>query len=304
MKLIPASVALKMSRQMLSLQKSSPNLLFGAGIVGAVGSTVLACRATLRVEEVLTEIQGTLETVKTTQHHDYSEKDRSKDEYVVKVQGALALAKLYAPAIALGVVSVAALTKSHTILNERNAALTAAYAAIERSFAEYRSRVVDKYGEVADQHMRYGVEKGDFVDPDTGRTRKIDRVDGEVVPSQYARFFDPLCSLWQKEPEYNRLFLKCQQNYANDLLHARGHLFLNEVYQMLGLDHSKAGAVTGWILSDEGDNFVDFGVFTGTDAVRDFVNGREGSILLDFNVDGLIYDKIEGITGGRTWRRK
>lgn len=300
MNLIPKGLGLAVSRQILSVQKSSPNLLFGAGIVGMMGSTVLACRATLKVEEVLDEIQETMEKVKTTQHKDYSDKDRAKDTTIVQVQGALSLVKLYLPAAALGVVSVVALTKSHHILNERNAALTAAYAAVERSFNEYRARVVEKYGDAADQHMRYGSEKGELVDPDTGRTRKIDRVaDGQ--PSQYARFFDQLNPLWDKTPEYNRLFLKCQQNYANDLLHARGHVFLNEVYKTLGIDHSKAGAVVGWVLSDDGDNFIDFGVFTGTDAVRDFVNGREGSILLDFNVDGLIYDKIEGVRG--SWRK-
>lgn len=250
----------------------------------------------------MTEIQGTLDTVKTTEHKDYSEKDRARDTTIVQVQGAVKIGRLYLPAVALGVVSVAALTKSHNILNERNAALTAAYAAIERTFNEYRSRVVDKYGFDADQHMRYGSEKGEIVDPDTGRTRKIDRVADEA-PSQYARFFDPTCSNWSKEPEYNRLFLKCQQNYANDLLHARGHVFLNEVYDMLGLERSKAGSVVGWVLSEDGDNFVDFGVFTGTDAIRDFVNGREASILLDFNVDGLIYDKIESVGEKLSWQK-
>lgn len=302
MNLIPKGLGLAMSRQMLSMQKSSPNLLFGAGIVGAVGSTVLACRATLKVEGVLNEIQETLETVKTTQHSDYSDKDRARDTTIVQVQGAVKIGRLYLPAVALGVVSVAALTKSHNILNERNAALTAAYAAIERTFSEYRNRVVEKYGYDADQHMRYGSQKGEIVDPDSGRTRKIDRVSDDS-PSQYARFFDPTCSNWSKEPEYNRLFLKCQQNYSNDLLHARGHVFLNEVYDMLGLERSKAGSVVGWVLNENGDNFVDFGVFTGTDAVRDFVNGREASILLDFNVDGLIYDKIESVGERLSWQK-
>jgi hypothetical protein len=64
---------------------------------------------------------------------------------------------------------------------------------------------------------------------------------------------------------------------------------------MLGIDRSKAGSVVGWVITKEGtgDNFIDFGVFDGDNPrARDFVNGREGSILLDFNVDGVIYDKI------------
>jgi hypothetical protein len=71
-------------------------------------------------------------------------------------------------------------------------------------------------------------------------------------------------------------------------------VFLNEVYRAIGADHTQAGSVVGWILSDTGDNYIDFGVFNGQDGdrIRDFVNGREGAVLLDFNVDGLIWDKI------------
>jgi hypothetical protein len=95
---------------------------------------------------------------------------------------------------------------------------------------------------------------------------------------------------WQKNSEHNKLFLKCQQSYANDMLQARGHVFLNEVYSWLGLEHSKAGAVVGWVINSDGDNFVDFGIFDPGNSR--FVNGQERSILLDFNVDGVIYDKI------------
>ena len=61
---------------------------------------------------------------------------------------------------------------------------------------------------------------------------------------------------------------------------------------MLGIPRSQAGAVVGWVLG-EGDDYIDFGMFDGNNmATRDFVNGYERSILLDFNVDGVIYDLI------------
>ena len=89
------------------------------------------------------------------------------------------------------------------------------------------------------------------------------------------------------------LFLRTQQNYANDLLKARGHLFLNEVYSMLGIPHTSAGAIVWWTIGAGGDNYVDFGIFTrDSQVVREFVNGYERSILLDFNVDGVIWDMI------------
>ena len=109
--------------------------------------------------------------------------------------------------------------------------------------------------------------------------------------SVYARFFDEGCEQWSKNPEYNLMFLRSQQNYYNDMLKSRGHVFLNEVYDALGIPRTQAGAVVGWMISDNGDNFIDFGVFDGDrPRARDFVNGYERSILLDFNVDGVIYD--------------
>lgn len=112
--------------------------------------------------------------------------------------------------------------------------------------------------------------------------------------SQYARFFDSGCAAWNEDPEYNLLFLKQQQNYANDLLKAKGHLFLNEVYDMLTIPRSKAGQVVGWVYNDEnpiGDNRVDFGIYAEHNTSA--INGFERSILLDFNVDGDILKYID-----------
>jgi hypothetical protein len=169
----------------------------------------------------------------------------------------------------------------------------AAYGALEKGFDEYRRRVVEKYGEEEDRNFRYGSREVDVVD-DKGKVNKVLRV-GDDIPSVYARFFDPTSTSWNKNPDYNFVFLRSQQNWANDLLKIRGHVFLNEVYDMLGLERSKAGSVVGWILiGDYRDNYIDFGLFDGDDqAARDFVNGREGSVLLDFNVDGVIWDKLD-----------
>lgn len=304
MKFVPESVGRMIAHNTLLVQKNSPQLLFGVGIVGMVGSTVLACRATLKMDEVMDEAQKKLALAKTLEHDEYSEKDRSRDISLIYFQTGVKTVKMYGPAIIVGGLSIAALTKSHTILSKRNAALTAAYAALEKGFNEYRARVIEKYGEEQDRNFRYGTQQVEVVDPDTNRKKIVTRV-GPGDPSIYARFFDYTSSSWSKEPEYNLIFLKCQQNYANDLLRSRGHVFLNEVYDMLGIPRSKAGAVVGWLLSRHGDtdNFINFGVFDGrTDQARDFVNGTEGAILLDFNVDGVIYDKIDTPEEDLSWQ--
>jgi hypothetical protein len=290
MRYIPNSVTQKIGRQILLGRKHSPTILFAGGVVGAVTSTVLACRATLKLDEVLKETRNHIEDVRTLNHDNYNEQDRRQDLTVLYVRGTVKVVKLYSPAIAIGALSIAALTGSHNILTKRNAGLTAAYAALEKGFKEYRQRVVDEFGEDKDCEFRYGAESYEITDS-KGKTKTVKRV-GTKDPSVYARFFDQLCPDWQKTPEYNMFFLKSCQNYANDLLHSRGHIFLNEVYDMIGLDRSQAGAVVGWRLGN-GDDFVDFGIFNGkSNNSRDFVNGREGAILLDFNVDGTMYDKI------------
>jgi hypothetical protein len=306
MKFLSESMQRGVSRQLLVAQKNSPQFLFVGGVAGMVGSTVLACRATLKLQDVLEEAEKELKLpVQVREDHPekYSDDDQRKDTVIIYIRTSAKIARMYAPAIVLGAASIGMLTKSHNILNERNAALTAAYAALDKGFREYRQRVVDKYGEEEDQRLRYETEI--VVEQRAGKEKPDTRERvGPGAASVYARFFDQLSANWSKQPEYNKLFLRCQQNYANDLLQMRGHVFLNEVYRMLGLPHSKAGAVVGWLRSQDGDNYIDFGVFTndGSDKVRDFVNGYEGSVLLDFNVDGVIYDKIEDHGETLSWQ--
>lgn len=304
MKLVPVGVSQAIGRQALQLNASSPKLLFGVGVAGMIGSTVLACRATLKLEGVLEQTQSDLHAAKATrdQHPEkYSEGDHKKDTAIIVSRGVLNVVKIYGPAIIVGSVAVGCLTKSHNILQERNAALAAAYAAVDKAFEKYRERVIEKHGEEEDRYFRYGSEDVEIVDEETGKVVTVTRVSNDE-PSMYARFFDQLSPSWNKEPEYNLVFLRCQQNWANDLLKTRGHVFLNEVYDMLGIPRTKAGQVVGWCVSDEGDNFIDFGIYDNQDRVRDFVNGREGAILLDFNVDGIIHHKIENHGEGQPWQ--
>jgi len=306
MSLVPEAINRVVARNALLAQRSSPGVLLGVGIVGMVGTTILACRATLKMEEVLDEAKEKLDMARTLEHVEYSEKDRKRDVSLIYFQSGVKIAKLYSPAIIVGVCSIAALTKSHQILTTRNTAIMAAYTALDRGFTEYRARVVNKYGADQDRDFRYGTEQVEIVDPKTEKKKIVKRVDTSQEPSIYAKFFDRFSANWSKEPEYNLLFLKAQQNYANDILHARGHVLLNDVYDMLGIPRTKAGAIVGWVLSRDGttDDFVSFGVFEGkTDKVRDFVNGREGEILLDFNVDGVIWDKIDKPVEGLSWQR-
>lgn len=303
---IKQSVTKMTGRTGLKLKKYSPEILMGVGVVGIVGSTLLACKSTLKLEEVMDNAKEQLEqidhVVENPQNYtmEYTIEDAKKDKALVYVKTAVEFGKLYGPALLLGTASIGMILGSHNIMKKRNLAVVAAYKAAEESFANYRRRVVEEFGEEKDFAFKNGlIQKEETVTekgPD-GKNKKVKKTVDELDPnhtSQYARFFDDGSKNWGKNPEYNMLFLKAQQNYANDLLKARGHVFLNEVYDMLGIPRSQAGSVVGWVLNEENDNFVDFGMYNVNDVhARDFINGYESSILLDFNVDGVIYDLID-----------
>jgi hypothetical protein len=293
--------------QALLAQKHSPTILFGVGVVSMVGSTVLACRATLKLDEVLSHIESEkskaqqvkdlVEAEEYTGEETYTDSEMKRDLSIIIVRGTVQVVKLYGPAVILGGIGVVCLTKSHRILMDRNAALTAAFVAVDRAFKQYRERVIDRYGEETDRDLRYDYEEVDVIDEETGKvTAQYQVTEGEH--GLYSRWFDSENGNWNQGPfdERNWLWLRTQQNWANDMLKSRGHLFLNEVYSMLGLAHTSPGAIVGWVYrrdNERGDNYVDFGCWDQHNDPERFFNGRDGAILLDFNVDGSIWDLMD-----------
>ena len=289
----------------MKVRKYSPEILAGVGVVGVIASTVMACKATTKLNDILAESKEQLEQIKTVAvdpayADKYTEDDAKKDTTITYVQTGVKVAKLYAPSVILCASSLGCLLASNNILRKRNAALSAAYMTVDKSFKEYRRRVAERFGDEVEKEIRYNIKAKEIVTVDeegneVKETVKVmEGADNPTTYSDYARFFDESCPAWQNDPEYNLTFLRAQQQYANDLLKAQGRLFLNDVYKMLGIDITKAGQVVGWVYDPDcpvGDNFVDFGIYDmSKERVRAFVNGYEPNILLDFNVDGNIWD--------------
>lgn len=299
-----------LNRTGLKLKKHSPEILLVTGVAGVVASSIMACKATLKVQDVLDEAKGQLDTIHEVvanpeRANKYTVEDSKKDMAIVYTQTGVKLIKLYGPSIALGIASLSCIIGSNRILNKRNVALAAAYATVDKGFKEYRERVIERFGKELDKELKYNIkaeeveevtvdEKGN--ETVTKKTIKVADLDDPNKYSPYSIVFDDGNHGWDKDPELTKFYLIQQQNWANDLLKSRGHLFLNEVYDMLGAPRTKAGAQVGWIY-DEGndnyDNFVDFGIFNiNSRKARDFINGYEKVIILDFNVDGVILDLI------------
>lgn len=290
-------VTSKAGRQILTLQKHSPRLLFGAGIVGVIGTAVLTARATLKLDGVLEEHRVTAEDLVHASETNMPEEQVTKLKAVLYTRTAMRVVKLYGPAVVVGAASIACLTSSHHILTNRNAGLMVAYSTLEKGFNKYRERVMADAGSEKDREYMYGSEERSFVKVNKNGTEKTvveTHVDPDG-PSGYAKLFGKdTTNNWNAEPSYNVLFLRSIQNYLNDRLQARGHVFLNEAYDDLGLERTPAGAVVGWVRDGNGDGFIDFGIFDETMQPKhfDFFTGREDSIWLDFNVDGVVYNLI------------
>lgn len=290
----------------LKLKKHSPEILVVGGVVGLVASGVMACKATTKLSAILDDSKEQIELFDKVAanpemvNEEYTVEDAEKDKKIVKVQTAVKVAKLYAPSIAVGVVSIGAIFASNNIMRKRNIALGAAYATVDRAFKDYRNRVVDRFGEELDKELRYNLktkEVKETVEDENGKKKTVKRnikYMDSPMPSEFAVIYDDGCAGWTKDPEDNKFFLIQQQRYANERLKRRGYLSLNEVYELLGFPSTKAGQVVGWLYdckdpNYKGDDFVDFGLYNvDCEPNRDFVNGYERNIILDFNVAPII----------------
>lgn len=301
-KSIPQIIGRKGGNLTLLAKKHSPEVLLGVGIAGGITAAVMACKATIKAKEVFDDYSDDLIQLDMAKDCDIDKKEIRKIQNKIYFEIGKKLTKLYLPPVALGVASVTCVVGSHGILSRRNTALAAAYSMINDRFTGYRSRVRDEFGDEKDKELYFGTHKEVIEVEQEGKNGKKKKVKETVnvgnpyEMSQYAVCFDESSKNWENDPFYNKMFLTNMQNLANDKLRLNGHLFLNEVYDMLGIPRTPDGCVTGWVYmpGDESrDNYVDFGIFNiYNEAHRDFVNGYESRIWLDFNVDGYIQPLI------------
>jgi len=294
----PEGITSKLARPMLKARKVAPQVMFVGGVLGVVGAGVLACRATLKIDETLEKATDRQLQIQQLTHNEapgFEAEKYEKHMAQAKLKFILDMGKLYAPAVGLAVLSIGLLTGSHVTLTRRNAATAAAYAALNDAYGRYRGRVIDKYGTEEDDRLRHGVTYVDeTITTDSGKTKTVQR-ERCAGMSEYARLFTEGNKNWQPNPTTNWFFLNAQERYWNDRLQSHGHVFLNEIYDALGLDRTPAGQVVGWVVGENGrDGYISFGLTDseGNERIRDFMDGGEGSAWLDFNVDGVVFEMI------------
>ena len=292
-------------------KKHSPEILVVTGVIGIVTSTVMACKATTKVNDIVTESKETIDKIHdcvgkglhTSDGEEYTQEVANKDLAIIYTQTAWKFIKLYGPSVLIGAASIGCMVGSNRILRKRNVALAAALTTVEKSFKDYRGRVIDRFGKDLDRELRFGIKakeiKEKVIDENGNETtvaKTVEVVDPNPAHSLYSIVFCEGNTGWTKNAELNKVFLIQQQNWANDKLRLRGYLTLNEVYEMVGAPTTAYGQIAGWVYTEDssvGDNFVDFGIFDVTnEKACDFVNGRERSIILDFNCIGNILEYI------------
>lgn len=292
---VPDQVTKLAAKQLIVLKKHAPHILFGAGIAGVVTSTVLACRATLRVSDKLDNIKKEVTAIKRDEIQPYLSHRHAPDIEIRRnlttayAAGSFEIAKLYAPAVIIGGFSIACLTGSHVTLVKRNNALTAAYVTVSNALANYRQKVREEIGEEKEREL-YRKSQVDVTKNADGSKKIVTKADRE----SFSRIFDERNRNWVHNNESARLFLENNQEAWTSYLRVHRHVFLNEVYKSLGFEPTQAGQIVGWVYpSEHGENFIDFGIYQ--DPNFEAVNGDPRyptPFQLDFNVDGIIYDLI------------
>ena len=302
------------------LKKASPTIMIVGAAIGGVAATVLACKATIKAQDILAEHNAAVESIHTTKKQiesgeiqlsegeTYTEKDYKNDITTTYVQTGLKLAKVYAPAVTLGAASLGCMFGSHHIMSKRNASLTAAYIALDKAFEEYKGRVTDRFGSRVQEELEHNVKAVEIESKkadENGVEETIKEYKDVAMQhtSPYTAIFDETVDTWQPDNMLNRNYLFLMEQSANKRLRTQGHLFLNEVLASLGTHggvsmKTPEGQIVGWIY-DPNDptkqNHVDFGVTNyvkGNDALNAFIDGAERSVMLRFNCDGPIIDKI------------
>lgn len=299
-------------RPLLLVQKHSPEILTAVGITAGIGATVVAARQTLQLEDRLEGMRAEIALVKEKQleaddqgHPLHDPSEIQKELTKAYLSGTGQILRLYLPAITLTAISVGSILAAHGIMHKRNVALLAAYKLVEENYEAYRERVREALGEEKDLDFVTGAENREEKDKESGEVKVVSSINPNKLRSNYGRWFDEGNVNFQKNAEYNLIWLKGHQVFFNQMLEARGHVFLNEVYDALGYERTGPGALVGWVYGGEGDNYIDFGIYdVNNEAARRFVNGDERAVYLDFNVDGPIYDKIGGGTLRENLRKK
>lgn len=290
-----------------AVQKNLPKILFGTGVVASVAGLVSAIKATRKLDDILVEHKEELERIEKEEvTEEYTEKDKEKEKFHVRACAARDIANLYWKAVAFEGLALGCFGRSFGILHERNVSLSAAALMADKMLKEQDKAIEERFGEEVAREIKQRIVEKEVEEEviDKNGKKKIVKKKVKVsefdARSNFCRWFDECSGYFEKNPEYNKSFLLQRQKWANEELKRRyiygkgGRLTMNDVYDMLGFERTKAGAIAGWVFDPTDPScingtHIDFGIFEKELMARNgaFINGIDRYCFLDFNIDTL-----------------
>lgn len=209
---------------------NSPTILTCLGAAGVVGTAVLAAKAGTKASKVLEQAE------------------KEKGEKLTMLEKVDVALPIYIPTIMAGAATVTCIFGANVINKRKQASLVSAYGLLDRSYKEYRKKVEDYYGEGSDEEILDEIAKDNF-DPST------------VKPSEHTElFYDKYSKRYFKA---SPLTVSSAEYQLNRDLQLRDYAYLNEFYEMVGLDPIDDGWALGWsvgsCLEMYWQNWIDFG---------------------------------------------
>lgn len=317
---IKSKITLAAGAVKLACKNHAPAILLGTGIVAGVACVITACKATTKVGDILDDANEQITKADETlagnmpvkEGETYTEEDHDKDVKIIKTQTAVKLAKNYAVPAALGLVSICGILGGYKILNDRYMALGTAFNGLSAAFAKYRERVRNEMGIDADRHFRYGTRLKQVLD-ENGNVVDVKRED-EFPEDSFHFDGDPLCyefsaatstefrSEFHRRPEnWQRL---CDvQDWARTVVATRGHVFLNEILEQLGLAPCAAGQILGWrrrFSNDPEERFRCPDLSFGLEDIKNLGNGFD---VMHMESYPLCFNCIDIAHNPKMWER-
>lgn len=285
------------------VSKHAPTILSVTASAGVIATGYLAWKAGTRFEDVegrdwdrRKECLRNADTI--------PDEDVPKIERKNRILFILDTVRTVAPAAIVGAATITMIYFSNSISKKRLAAMGAAYATLQTAFDGYKRTMVEALGkESVDKILKPKLPNvGKSAEEILSSDNKSDaaNVSDAVVNSlkalsPYARIIaEESSTCWDPNEDYTSQNLAAVQLWSNRRLERKGHLFLNEVFDQLGLSRTREGAVVGWLKNGEGDNYVSFGDFDASiyRVPSDDYTRVDSNFIVDFNVDGVIWDKI------------
>lgn len=285
------------------ISKHAPTILSVTASAGVIATGYLAWKAGTRFEDVegrdwdrRKECLRNADTI--------PDEDVPKIERKNRILFILDTVRTVTPAAIVGAATITMIYFSNSISKKRLAAMGAAYATLQTAFDGYKRTMVEALGkESVEKILKPKLPNvGKSAEEILSSDNKSDaaNVSDAVVNSlkalsPYARIIaEESSTCWDPNEDYTSQNLAAVQLWANRRLERKGHLFLNEVFDQLGLSRTREGAVVGWLKNGEGDNYVSFGDFDASiyRVPSDDYTRVDSNFIVDFNVDGVIWDRI------------